>query len=399
MNILFYTSFKVSPTKGGTERTTISIATGLTRYYGYQCYSLYGAEADTPMESCFKGEMCWGKKDGIRKLTAYIVENNIDWVIDQGSFHHVALFKKAAAGTKCKVAFAHHFEPGWEEHFTRLSDFIEAYKASSTWKDRLKNTIKVCLFPLIRYKYLRALPADYRKAYQQADRIILLTKGFIPQYVEYGHLDDADKFQIVPNGLSYNEFISDEAFAKKQPVALIVSRLDDPQKRISLALRIWKQVKQHPEASTWTLKIVGHGRDEGMYRKMIANDNIPDVQMLGRQQPKPYYEEASVFLMTSRSEGWGLTLTEAQQFGAVPIAFDSYAALRDIITDDEDGVVVTEGDVDGYVEKLVHLMADTAYREKLAKRGIVTCQRFSQREIAKRWQIILPPPSSAEKCK
>ena len=48
----------------------------------------------------------------------------------------------------------------------------------------------------------------------------------------------------------------------------------------------------------------------------------------GQKNPEPYYNEASIFMMTSSFEGWGLTLTEAQQYGCVPLAFHSFASLN-----------------------------------------------------------------------
>ena len=123
--------------------------------------------------------------------------------------------------------------------------------------------------------------------------------------------------------------------------------------------------------------------------KMIRKMAIPDVCLLGRQQPKPYYEEASIFMMTSRSEGWGLTLTEAQQFGVVPIAFDSYASLRDIITNNEDGIIVPECDAEMYAQELLNLMNDQTNRERMALNSIRNCKRFSQEEIAKKWWNLL----------
>ena len=46
MNILFYTHGKVYATRGGTERTTVSVASALSRLYGCRCYSLYEAEEE-----------------------------------------------------------------------------------------------------------------------------------------------------------------------------------------------------------------------------------------------------------------------------------------------------------------------------------------------------------------
>ena len=176
---------------------------------------------------------------------------------------------------------------------------------------------------------------------------------------------------------------------EKLPVVLIVSRIEEVHKRLSLALKIWAKVKSHPESKGWKLRIVGTGKDMPMYQRMIAHDGIPDISFEGHQAPLPYYKEASIFMMTSRSESWGLTLTEAQQMGVVPVAFDTYASLREIITDGEDGAVIEEGDVDGYVSRMLDLMQDEAKRQRMAKLAIVSSQRFSQERIAGMWWKLL----------
>ena len=63
----------------------------------------------------------------------------------------------------------------------------------------------------------------------------------------------------------------------------------------------------------------------------MAENDIKNIYFEGNKNPLPYYQKASVFLMTSALEGWGLTITEAQQFGVVPVAFDSYPSLHEVI--------------------------------------------------------------------
>ena len=91
----------------------------------------------------------------------------------------------------------------------------------------------------------KVLSAQYRAAYECAHRVVLLSKGFIKPYSEFAKLQDTSKFTIIPNGLSFNLSAHYEDLTKHK-VVLIVSRLDETQKRLSLALRIWKKVKQNP---------------------------------------------------------------------------------------------------------------------------------------------------------
>lgn len=57
------------------------------------------------------------------------------------------------------------------------------------------------------------------------------------------------------------------------------------------------------------------------------------VVFTGWQDPESFYRDASILCLTSDFEGWGMVLTEAMTFGAVPVAFNSYAAITDIIDD------------------------------------------------------------------
>lgn len=394
MNILFYTYGRVDSTKGGTERTTVSVATALTRYYNCRCFSLYEAQADTSKEDCFVAEYCWDakrdRKENILWLRQVIKNEKIDFLIDQGAFIYVKPFKEAAIDLGCKVILAHHFEPGSEIilHFTFRKQ-LDRWRRAVSIRDRcawLKNTV---LFLFMRISYVKSLRKLYFYAYQYADRVVLLSNGFINQYQIFGRFCGESNFSVIPNGLSFSEFISKNELKKKKKLALIVARLDDNTKRLSLALQIWKKVKENTVAKDWKLNIVGEGPSLRSCQRIIQEEYIPDVCFCGRQDPIEYYKEASIFLMTSRTEGWGLTLTEAQQFGVVPIAFNTYASLNDIITDEDDGLIVPEGNINEYVERLLGLIQNAEKRHRIAIQGIHDCKRFSQCKIAEKWWNLL----------
>lgn len=95
-------------------------------------------------------------------------------------------------------------------------------------------------------------------------------------------------------------------------------------------------------------------------------------------------------MLTSRNEGWGLTLTEAQQFGCVPIAFDTYATLSDIITDGENGRIIPEGERGLYRDALAFLMHDEPLCHRLAVNAISSSHRFEKKTIiAQWWELIV----------
>ena len=135
----------------------------------------------------------------------------------------------------------------------------------------------------------------------------------------------------------------------------------------------------------WQLTIVGAGVHEEYLKTLAGKLCLKHVEFTGRQDPVPYYRESSIFMMTSAVEGWGLTLTESMQTGVVPIAFDSYPALHDIITDRYDGCIIPDDDLRAYADCVEELMRNRTERERIAHNGLKSCRRFEINNIVEQW--------------
>lgn len=59
--------------------------------------------------------------------------------------------------------------------------------------------------------------------------------------------------------------------------------------------------------------------------------------------------------MTSDYEGFGMVLTEGMAFGCVPLAFNSFPSLRDIVDEGRDGFIIPPFDIDAYAEQCAFL--------------------------------------------
>ena len=80
-----------------------------------------------------------------------------------------------------------------------------------------------------------------------------------------------------------------------------------------------------------------------------------------------------------------MVLIEAQQYGCVPIAYSSFAALDDIINDGENGFSVKAFDQKEYVSKLRRLMDDSNIRDRMSVNAIESVKRFNVDNIAALW--------------
>ena len=88
------------------------------------------------------------------------------------------------------------------------------------------------------------------------------------------------------------------------------------------------------------------------------------------------YNSGSIFLQPSRSEGWGLTSTEAMACGCALVTTDN-GGSRDFAIDGETALVVPVCDVDAMVSSMLRLLNDDALRQSLALSGQQYVQQFT----------------------
>ncbi|MDR2580370.1 MAG: glycosyltransferase [Fibromonadaceae bacterium] len=217
-------------------------------------------------------------------------------------------------------------------------------------------------------------------AYDNSDVFVMLSDRFVEQYKKNMPNKNLSKLRSISDTINY-EFQNID-FSEKLKQLLVVSRIEEEQKRISLIIEIWKRISE--KNKDWNLIIIGDGPDMEKSKKLA--ENLPRIDFKGWQEPQNYYLDSSVFLMTSSFEGFGITLIEAQNYGCVPVAMDSFLALHDIIENGKNGFVVPNNDINAFVEKVCLLIDNAALREEIAKNAINDCEKFDVQKIIKKWE-------------
>ncbi|MBQ6748608.1 MAG: glycosyltransferase [Paludibacteraceae bacterium] len=390
MNILFVTNKNVYPLIGGIERITYSVAEALQSIYDFHCYSLYTQENQylQSTESLFIKKECISVINPMAQIVSYIKQEKIDVVIAQGSDARVnrimpLLHEAVAQCEHVELLYAYHTMPGFE--LTPMDIMTLWYRIFHNPSQRGAN-IKLLLIQLCRIIVPniaeRLVVSKYKEPYLCADKVIVLSDGYVVLYNHFAK-GDIKHYITIPNMLSF--LPSSVNIQQKQNEVLVVARMEERAKRIKTALKIWKKIN-NPD---WKLNIVGYGEDLEYYKHLATEWNLKNISFEGLQNPLPYYQKASIFLMTSAFEGWGLTITEAQQYGCVPIAFDSYSAVHDIIQSGRNGYIIQEGDIDAYAAQLKELMNNDQLRNTLAQNAIKDVQRFSRENVAVQWKTLL----------
>ena len=168
------------------------------------------------------------------------------------------------------------------------------------------------------------------------------------------------------------------------------------QKGYDLLLKAWaeieklkklEEVKEVKEVEEWTLDIYGQG-DRTDYRQLMAELGI-DANRCHLNGPVDdvgqVYMDSSIFVLSSRFEGFGLVLVEAMASGLSVVSFDCPAGPDEIITDGYDGLLAPSGDVKILAQKLMLLMADENLRTRLSQNACQSAQRYEMDSIAGKW--------------
>lgn len=197
------------------------------------------------------------------------------------------------------------------------------------------------------------------------------------------------KVYTLPNPLA---FVPLREIPKKEHVILAAGRLDAWHiKGFDLLLKAWAQIAgKHPD---WSLQIAGAGSKKNLqYLSDVAREYHIDEQtsFLGFQPNLlNSYRRASIFVLSSRYEGFGMVLIEAMSQGCAPIACDYKGRQREIIRTDEEGVICPVDDLEALAKAIDKMINDDEYRNFIQHNAIERSKNYSLDNIMDRWEDIL----------
>jgi glycosyltransferase involved in cell wall biosynthesis len=198
-----------------------------------------------------------------------------------------------------------------------------------------------------------------------------------------------DNVVVMPNPLA---FIPVRVVPQKSNTVLAVGRLDAWYvKGFDVLLRAWGSIcKKYPE---WELQIAGKGSEKSVcYLKKIASEVGAEkhVSFLGYcNDMLPLYQQSSIFVLSSRFEGFGMVLIEAMSQGCASIACDYKGRQREIITSDEEGVICPVDNVDSLSVAISRVIEDDCLRTKLQWNAVKRSSFFRLDNTMDRWEDIL----------
>jgi glycosyltransferase involved in cell wall biosynthesis len=216
------------------------------------------------------------------------------------------------------------------------------------------------------------------KHYADVDRMLALTREDADLWIGQG----MNNASFMPNPIP---FMPEVPSPRTENAVVSVGRLTD-QKGIDMLLDAWAEAApRHPD---WRLRIYGSGEDEEILKKQCTALGLDDsVDWMGRTSDVPgALRGGSVFVLSSRGEGFPLALMEAMATGLPCAAFDCAPGVHEIIRDGEDGLLATLGNTGELARRLDTLMSDKALRDSMGEAARVNVQRFTTDEIVRMWE-------------
>lgn len=360
------------PGIGGIEVVTRTIASRMIQGYSLDILSFFQeGEMDIPNVGLFqmpekKYDSC-SNRAFVKKI---LMESKYDALIYQDSY---------APTEKCVIESAKQCGVPVLVFEHNTPRFVESKRNMEKWYKPMGLARRV-LHPWLMYKERR------RKRYllENCFRYVVLSEAFVDDFCNVIGSKKSDyRLRVVHNPVISCVFSGLEI---KQNVILCVAQLNSV-KRVNLMLKAWCRISY--DLPNWCFWIVGDGPERSKLEKLAKDLKLQRVRFWGFQKSAKFYEKAKVFWMTSKYEGWGLTLVEAMQRGCIPVAMNTYASLKDIVDSGKNGMICQADDLDAFCKATLAIAQDDNAYKKMIVNARQKTHNWEIENVLKEWYSLL----------
>jgi len=218
-----------------------------------------------------------------------------------------------------------------------------------------------------------------KKLFRNLDALISLTEKDLPKLLKL----NKNSF-VIPNSIS---FFPEKKAVLENKIILAIGRMDF-NKGYDLLLDVFEKLSPlHPD---WILRLIGDGPLKKKIIARVETSGLNDrVEILSpTNQIIDQYLQASVYLMTSRTEGLPMVLLEAKACGLPIVSFNCETGPSDIVNNGKDGFLIDCFNIDQMTEKVAMLCSDAELRMKFGESGRENIKKFLPDVIAQKWETL-----------
>ncbi|MBR5747462.1 MAG: glycosyltransferase [Prevotella sp.] len=218
--------------------------------------------------------------------------------------------------------------------------------------------------------------------YNVADAVVVLTENDIKLLGT-----NIPKKVAIHNPVACPDFNQD--YAVKEKIILAIGALKEWDiKGFDLLFQAFQPLAE--SFPDWKIVIAGDAKEPYMTKvqAMINHLNLDGrVELLGYQSDIfSIMAKTSIYALSSRIEGFSLSLVEALSQGCACVAFENYGVINEVTCGGKGVLVVKDGDVNGFSNQLRLLMESLKERKRLAEDGKPVVSAYSMDKIVTQWE-------------
>ena len=232
--------------------------------------------------------------------------------------------------------------------------------------------------PLFRY-IANMLDAFHFKVICKAKSVVTLTRGDKEDWKKHIKTD----IVVIPNIVTYYP-TKIKPYDERPNRIICVGRLDT-QKGFDYLVKAWQLIAY--KFDSWKVDIFGHGELEESLKKQISESHLDPCIRINKPTDNIYeeYENSSIFVLSSRYEGFGLVLVEAMSCGVPCISFDCPHGPSEIITHGEDGLLMPLGDIGKLSEAIEWMIIHKEERQRMSDNARQKAKQYTAEAIMPQW--------------
>lgn len=390
MNILFIATFPIIPHEGGVQRVTDTLSKELLNR-GHKIYYLCHARKHKLSYPSFTCPQLYVE---LHNKSDKELQNELKGIVEQHGITHVVnqtctmetnrIIRNLPKSLQYKIVYTHHVIPFACECITRKRILEAPARNIRQLIFKWCSVVFPCIYRGFFAKNEKRCLVD---AFPLAAKFCLISDKFYNNVTRNIPNAPISKFTAINNPNSFLYQTEIPSYDSRENSILWVGRVEHGGKNLLGFIEVWSEfVKKHKD---WKAYVLGKGDALEYFKSYVNKKCIPNISFEGNQNDiMHYYKKCKFLCVTSYSESWGMVLTESMVCGCVPVAFNTFATLTDIIDDGKNGIVC-KPDITDMVLRIDKVANNSVLWTNLSKNAVQKAKKFDVSVIASHWETLL----------